>query len=86
MGQSQFRLRTVMIAIAILALVITVMMQGVFLQRGAVREQMLQAEAERARAVAEQARLLAEQELAEAQVQLLDVHTRPEQAVDRPDK
>jgi NhaP-type Na+/H+ or K+/H+ antiporter len=56
----RFRLRTVMITIAFLALILTVIMQGVFLQRAAVREQMLRAEAELARAQADLRRARAE--------------------------
>ena len=51
----RFRLRTVMISIAFLALILTVIMQGVLLQRTAVREEMLRAEADLRRAQAEAA-------------------------------
>jgi hypothetical protein len=49
----RFRLRTMMICIAFLALVLTVIMQAILLQRAAVREQQLRAEAEWQRATAE---------------------------------
>jgi hypothetical protein len=60
----RFRIRTVMIIVAFLALVLTVLMQAIMLQRAAVREQLLRAEAELrlavARAELEQARAEAE--------------------------
>jgi hypothetical protein len=56
----RIRLRSLMIGIAFLALILTVMMQAVLLQRAVVREEMYRAEAEmhRARAEAEARRLL----------------------------
>ena len=49
----RFRLRTLMISIAFLALLMTVFMQYVQLQRAAAREERSRAEAERNRALAE---------------------------------
>ena len=42
----RFRLRTLMISIAFLALILTVIMQAILLRRGAAREQQLRAEIE----------------------------------------
>ena len=56
----RFRLRTVMIGIAFLALILTVIVQGVLLQRAAIREQLLRAQAEMQRAEAEMQRAQAE--------------------------
>ncbi|MFO0889637.1 MAG: hypothetical protein U0790_10920 [Isosphaeraceae bacterium] len=42
----RFRLRTLMISIAFLALILTVIMQAILLRQAAVREQQLRAEAE----------------------------------------
>ncbi len=66
----QFRLRTLMIVIAFLALFIMVIMQGIQLQRTAAREQVLRAEAERMRVDAERGRILAEQLRDQAQARL----------------
>jgi hypothetical protein len=58
----RFRLRTLMISIAFLALVLTVIMQAFLLSSAVVREQRLRAEADLQRALAEEAmqRALAE--------------------------
>jgi uncharacterized membrane protein len=63
MRSGQFRLRTVMITIALLALVCTVIMQRIQLQRSQVTAELYRAEAERARVFAEQARQKVEAEL-----------------------
>ncbi len=67
MPTPQFRIRTLLISIAFLALVLTVAIQTIRLQRTAARlqrtaasEQMLRTAAERLRADAEQARIFAE--------------------------
>ena len=64
----QFRIRTLMIGIAFLALVMTVIFQAVLLQRSRLREELLRAAAERHRAVAEQSRVLAEAQARKAQI------------------
>jgi hypothetical protein len=66
----QFRLRTLMIVIAFLALFIVVIIQGIQLQRTTAREQLLRAEAERMRLDAERAALWAEQLRDQAQASL----------------
>jgi hypothetical protein len=53
MQRPRFRLRTLMIGIAFLALILTVIVQAVLLRRAAAREQQLRAEAEQQRASAE---------------------------------
>jgi hypothetical protein len=60
MRQPRFRLRTIMIAIAFLALILTIFMQSVFLRRAAVREQMFRAQVEQERVHAIRGRELAE--------------------------
>jgi hypothetical protein len=54
-----------MIGIALMALVLTLIMQTVLLQRAAVREQQLRAEAEHQRAIAEEEALRARASLEE---------------------
>jgi NhaP-type Na+/H+ or K+/H+ antiporter len=49
----RFRLRSVMISIAFLALILTVFVQAILLQRAVVLEQQMRADAERQRAMAE---------------------------------
>jgi F0F1-type ATP synthase membrane subunit b/b' len=61
-----YRLRTLMITIAFVALILTVFMQFVQLRRAAVREEYLRAEAAQQRAEAEQQRELAEANLQRA--------------------
>ncbi len=63
----RFRLRTVMISIAFLALILTVIVQGVLLQRAAIREQLRQAEVEKFQAEAEMQEAQAEAALQQAQ-------------------
>jgi F0F1-type ATP synthase membrane subunit b/b' len=69
----RYRLRTLMIVVAFVALVLVVLLQGVYLKRAALRMEMHQAEAAGARAVAEMQRLRAEQRLAAAQATLEQV-------------
>jgi hypothetical protein len=63
----RFRLRTLMISIAFLALILTVIMQAILLRRAAVREAQLRAEAEFQRARVEMAEYV--RRAAEAQAQ-----------------
>ena len=55
MRQPRVRLRTMMVAIALLALALTVIVQSIRLNRALVREQQFRAEAESRRAQAEKA-------------------------------
>jgi hypothetical protein len=63
----QFRLRTLMIVVAVAALVLMVIIQGVQLQRAAVREQLARALAERDRAFAEMALMKAQMAIQKVQ-------------------
>jgi len=60
MRSPRFRLRALMICIAFLALILTVIVQAILLQRAAAREQLLRAEAQRHRAEAQRRQDLAE--------------------------
>ncbi|MFI5456448.1 MAG: hypothetical protein ACHRXM_13445 [Isosphaerales bacterium] len=62
----RFRLRTLMITIAFVALILTVFMQTILLRRAAVRVEYFRAEAAQQRAEAEQQRALAEANLQRA--------------------
>jgi NhaP-type Na+/H+ or K+/H+ antiporter len=62
----RFRLRTLMITIAFLALILTVFIQTILIQRAAVRLEYFRAEAAQQRAEAEQQRELAEANLQRA--------------------
>jgi hypothetical protein len=67
----RIRLRTLMIGIAFLALILTVIMQAVLLQRAAVREELYRAEAEMNRARAEaETRILLETARAATEINL----------------
>jgi hypothetical protein len=65
MVRIRFRLRTLMIVVAFVALVLVAVMQGVYRKRAEVRMQMYRAEAEHARAIAdaERAHAIAEREV-----------------------
>jgi F0F1-type ATP synthase membrane subunit b/b' len=76
MAQIRYRLRTIMIIVAFVALVLVAVLQQYYLNRAQVQMEMYRAEAEHARATAEMQRLRAEQQLAAAQ-SLLEA-TRPE--------
>jgi F0F1-type ATP synthase membrane subunit b/b' len=67
MARLRYRLRTIMIVVAFVALVLVVLLQQFYLNRAQVRLEMYRAEAERARAIAEMQRLRAEQQLAATQ-------------------
>jgi hypothetical protein len=71
MARIRYRLRTLMIIVAFVALVLVAVVQQFYLNRARVRLEMFRAEAEHARAVAEMQRLRAEQRLAATQ-SLLD--------------
>ena len=66
----RFRLRTLMIIVAFVALGVVVVMQGVQMARARVQAELFRAEAEHSRAVAEMMRVRAAQELADAQAEL----------------
>ncbi len=67
MPRIRYRLRTLMIVVAFVALVLVAVLQQFYLNRAQVRLEMYRAEAERARAIAELQRLRAEQQLAAVQ-------------------
>ncbi len=61
MGRIRYRLRTLMIVVAFVALLLTVVMQAVLLRRAALREELSRAVAAQNLAMAERARIRAEQ-------------------------
>ncbi len=67
MARIRYRLRTIMIIVAFVALVLVTVLQQYYLNKAQVQMEMYRAEAERARATAEMQRLRAEQQLAAAQ-------------------
>ena len=67
MAQVRFRLRTLMITIAFIALLLAVFTQTVLLRRAQVREELYRALAAESRAMAEQQRARAEQQIAKAE-------------------
>lgn len=86
MRMPQFRIRTLMISIAFVALLLTVVGQAILLQRSMVREKLLRAEAEKLRANAEQARVLAEAQAKHAQdalAEFSDLRDRNSALLDR---
>jgi hypothetical protein len=66
MRKLRFRLRTVMITIAFVALILTIVMQSVYLQRALIREAIYRAMAEQQRAEAEMRYLQAQAALERA--------------------
>ncbi len=67
MVRIRYRIRTLMIVVAFVALVLVVVLQAFYLNRAVVRLEMFRAIAARSEAVAEIQRLRAEQQLAAAQ-------------------
>jgi hypothetical protein len=81
MGRIRFRLRTLMIVVAFVALVLTVVMQAVLLRRAAVKEELSRALAAQNLAMAELARADAEAQATANLEALKIVQAQAEQAL-----